>query len=172
MTSFTKFFSYFNQHINIFFFSWIPKALRFLILVFFVSISAYAQRLEKHNCRKIINKRSTKFVYKKRKLLGFSATEPIDCAICLSDFEQGDKGRKIESCNHIFHENCLDKWLMDGKGQATCPLCRSLIIPENMEEVHRKIKDEGVTFGIFEEELALMLLSGLTSGCSQWRSHT
>ncbi|KAK4341405.1 hypothetical protein RND71_039906 [Anisodus tanguticus] len=169
MRAFTKVFSYFNQLINNLFFSWLPQALRFLMLVIFVTISAYVQRQEKHKCRKIINKKSTKFVYKKRKLLGFAATEPLDCSICLSDFEHGDKGRKIESCNHIFHENCFDKWLMHGKGKATCPLCRSVIIPENMVEVHRKVEDEGLTFTIFEEELALLLLSGLTNGCSSQR---
>ncbi|MCD7457959.1 hypothetical protein HAX54_036676 [Datura stramonium] len=169
MAALTKFLSCFNQLINIFFFSWLPQALRFLVLVFFVSISAYVQRQEKYKCRKIINEKSTKFVYRKRKLLGFCATEPLDCAICLSDFEHGDTGRKIESCSHIFHENCLDKWLMHGKGQASCPLCRSVIIPENMVEVHRKVEDEGLTFTIFEEELALLLLSGLSTGCSSRR---
>uniref|UniRef100_A0A3Q7G806 RING-type domain-containing protein n=1 Tax=Solanum lycopersicum TaxID=4081 RepID=A0A3Q7G806_SOLLC len=166
MSAFTKFFSYFTKNINIFFSSWLPQALRFLILLLFVSISVFVQKLEKHNCRKIINKKSTKFVYKKRKLLGFVATESLDCSICLSDFEHRDKGRKIVKCSHIFHENCLDKWLMQGKGQATCPLCRSVIIPENMADVHRKVKDEGLRFAMFEEELALILLSGLTSGCS------
>jgi len=166
MSAFTKFFSYFNQRINIFFFSWLPQALKFLLLLFFVSISVFLQKREKHNCRKIVNEKSTKFVYKKRKLLGFVPSEALDCSICLSDFENGDKGRKIVSCSHIFHENCLDKWLMHGKGQATCPLCRSVIIPENIMDVHRKVKDEGLRFTMFEEELALMFLSGLTSGCS------
>ncbi|KAF3626854.1 hypothetical protein BC332_11431 [Capsicum chinense] len=163
MSASTKFFSYFNKRINIFFFSGLPQALQFLVLAFFVSISAYLQRIEEHKCRNIINKKSTKFVYRKRKLLGYVVTEPLDCAICLSDFEHGDKGRKIESCNHIFHENCLDKWLMHGKGQATCPLCRSVIIPEIMVDVHRKVEDEELRFGMFEEELALILLSWLTS---------
>ncbi|XP_059281668.1 RING-H2 finger protein ATL57-like [Lycium ferocissimum] len=169
MAAFTKVFSYFNQRINVLFFSWLPQALTFLMLVFLVSISSYIRRQEKYKCREIINKKSTKFVYKKRKLLGFAATKPLDCPICLSDFEHGDKGRKIEKCNHMFHENCLDKWLMHGKGQATCPLCRSVIIPENMVEDHRKVGDEGLKFNIFEEELALLLLSGLTSGCSSQR---
>ncbi|CAN4122257.1 unnamed protein product [Withania somnifera] len=167
MSAFTKFFTYFNQVINIFFFSWLPQALQFLMLLFFVSVSVYLQRQEKHKYRRIINKKSTKFVYRKRKLLGFAASEPMDCAICLCDFEEGDKGRKIENCNHIFHENCLDKWLMHGKGQATCPLCRSVVVPENMGDVQRKVEDEGLKFGIFEEELALLLLSGLTTGFSR-----
>ncbi|KAK4341404.1 hypothetical protein RND71_039905 [Anisodus tanguticus] len=169
MAAFTKLISYFNQLINIFFFSWLPQTLSILMLLSLVTISAYVQRQEKHKCRKIINKKSTKFVYKKRKLFGFAATEPLDCSICLSDFEHGDKGRKIESCNHMFHENCLDKWLMHGKGQTTCPLCRSVVIPENMVEVHRKVGDDGLAFNLFEEELALLFLSGLTSGCSSQR---
>ncbi|XP_060200701.1 RING-H2 finger protein ATL56-like [Lycium barbarum] len=169
MAAFTKFFSYFNQLINVLFFSWLPQALTFLMLLFLVSISSYVRRKEKHKCREIINTRSTKFVYKKRKLLGFAATEPLDGSICLLDFEHGDKGRKIEKCNHMFHENCLDIWLMHGKGQATCPLCRSVIIPKNMVEDHRKVGDEGLKFNIFEEELVLLLLSGLTSGCSSQR---
>ncbi|PHU20281.1 hypothetical protein BC332_11432 [Capsicum chinense] len=163
MSASTKFFSYFNKRINIFFSSWLPQALRFLMLALLVLISAYLQRREKHKYRNIINKKSTKFVYKKRKLLEHVVTEPLDCAICLSDFEHGDKGRKIESCNHIFHENCLDKWLMHGKGQTTCPLCRSVIIPDNMVDVHRKAEDKELSFGMFEEELALILLSWLTS---------
>ncbi|KAM3305511.1 hypothetical protein P3S67_012377 [Capsicum chacoense] len=149
MSSFTKFFSYFNQLISSFFFSWISQALAFLILAFRVTVSSYIQRREKYKRRNIINKKSTKFVYKKRKLLEYVVTEPLDCAICLSNFEHGDKGRKIESCNHIFHENCLDKWLMHGKGQATCPLCRNIIIPRNMLDVRRKVEDEGVRFGMF-----------------------
>nr|XP_009598509.1 RING-H2 finger protein ATL56-like [Nicotiana tomentosiformis]XP_016477729.1 PREDICTED: RING-H2 finger protein ATL56-like [Nicotiana tabacum] len=170
MPALTKFFSHFHELINILFYSWLPKVLRFLVLVSLVSASLYVQRQEKHKCRKIINKKSSKFVYKKRKLLGLAATEPHDCAICLCEFEHGDKGRKIESCSHMFHENCLDKWLIYGKGQATCPLCRSAIIPENMMEDHRKVEDEGLTFTIFEEELALLLLSGLSNGCcTQWR---
>uniref|UniRef100_M1CMY5 RING-type domain-containing protein n=1 Tax=Solanum tuberosum TaxID=4113 RepID=M1CMY5_SOLTU len=169
MSSFTKFFSFFNKLINILFSSWIPQALTFIMLLFLVSISAYEQRQQSYNCWKVINKKSIKFVYKKRKLLGFVATEPIDCAICLSDFEHGDKGRKIERCSHIFHENCLDKWLMHGKGQATCPLCRSVIIPENMVDDHRKVGDERLTFGLFEEELALLLLFWLTTGSSNSR---
>nr|XP_016481423.1 PREDICTED: uncharacterized protein LOC107802429 [Nicotiana tabacum] len=83
----------------------------------------------------------------------------------------GDKGRKITSCSHIFHENCLDKWIMHGKGQnSNCPLCRSVIIPNYMVEEIQTVEDEGLRFNLFEEELALLLLSGLSNRCSTHRS--
>nr|XP_016438561.1 PREDICTED: RING-H2 finger protein ATL46-like [Nicotiana tabacum] len=109
----------------------------------------------------MIEKKCSKFVYRRAK-------EPLNCAICLLEFEQGDKGRKIESCSHMFHENCLDKWLMHGKGQnSNCPLCRTVIIPHYMFEEIQAIEDEGrLRFNLFEVELALLLLSGLSNRCS------
>nr|XP_016515871.1 PREDICTED: RING-H2 finger protein ATL46-like [Nicotiana tabacum] len=112
----------------------------------------------------MIDKKCSKFVYNRR------AKEPLDCAICLLEFEHGDKGRKIKSCSHIFHENCLDKWLMHGKGQnSNCPVCRSVIIPNYMVEEIQEVEDGGLRFNLFEEELALLLLSGLSNGCSTHR---
>jgi len=42
------------------------------------------------------------------------------CAICLSDFEGGDKLR-VMPCSHRFHKDCVDEWL---KVNASCPSCR------------------------------------------------
>lgn len=42
------------------------------------------------------------------------------CAICLSEFSEGDVLRKLP-CNHCqFHSDCIDKWLLRIK---KCPLC-------------------------------------------------
>ncbi|CAL9221585.1 unnamed protein product [Arabidopsis halleri] len=43
------------------------------------------------------------------------------CSICLQDWEEGEVGRKLERCGHIFHMNCIDEWLIR---QETCPICR------------------------------------------------
>ncbi|CAE5967951.1 unnamed protein product [Arabidopsis arenosa] len=43
------------------------------------------------------------------------------CSICLQDWEEGEVGRKLERCGHIFHMNCIDEWLLR---QETCPICR------------------------------------------------
>ena len=47
--------------------------------------------------------------YKKNKDIDeFGAT---DCVICMEEFVNGASIRKIPSCRHIFHPECLMKWL-------------------------------------------------------------
>ncbi|KAL0548408.1 hypothetical protein IC582_012858 [Cucumis melo] len=51
-----------------------------------------------------------------------SHSDPIDCAVCLSEFEENEKGRTLPKCSHSFHIDCIDMWF---HSHATCPLCRS-----------------------------------------------
>lgn len=46
-----------------------------------------------------------------------------ECAICLSDFEDGEELRHLY-CNHLFHRNCVDRWLVKN---AFCPKCKRSI---------------------------------------------
>lgn len=48
-----------------------------------------------------------------------------DCAICLEDFSEGESCQVFSMCNHVFHSNCIDHWLMN---RPTCPVCRNCII--------------------------------------------
>ncbi|XP_050226542.1 brassinosteroid-responsive RING protein 1-like [Mercurialis annua] len=57
---------------------------------------------------------------------------PDSCAVCLVEFEDQDEIRRLTNCRHIFHKSCLDKWV--GYDQKTCPLCRTPVIPEDMQE--------------------------------------
>lgn len=43
------------------------------------------------------------------------------CTICAEDFVKGQDVRLLP-CNHKFHPECIDPWLVDVSG--TCPLCR------------------------------------------------
>lgn len=43
------------------------------------------------------------------------------CAICLDTMEDEIKVRGL-SCDHAFHVNCVDKWLLWRR--ACCPVCR------------------------------------------------
>ena len=45
--------------------------------------------------------------------------EQPECTICLDKIKNTDK--KVLSCNHIFHKNCVDTWLQE---TPNCPLCR------------------------------------------------
>ncbi|CAH8366746.1 unnamed protein product [Eruca vesicaria subsp. sativa] len=50
----------------------------------------------------------------------------IDCAVCLSEFEEGESGRVLPGCKHAFHVECIDMWF---HSHSTCPLCRTLVEP-------------------------------------------
>ncbi|KNA05766.1 hypothetical protein SOVF_187360 [Spinacia oleracea] len=45
----------------------------------------------------------------------------LECAVCLMEFEDNDTLRLIPKCDHVFHPDCIDPWLV---GHTTCPLCR------------------------------------------------
>ncbi|KAK9479566.1 hypothetical protein V1514DRAFT_328273 [Lipomyces japonicus] len=51
------------------------------------------------------------------------------CLVCLQDFEQEENCRKLNECGHVFHQSCIDEWLMTGRN--TCPLCRGIGVKEN-----------------------------------------
>jgi len=42
------------------------------------------------------------------------------CTVCLVDFEKADELRSLQ-CQHIFHVDCIDRWLIYNK---KCPICR------------------------------------------------
>ncbi|RWS22328.1 E3 ubiquitin-protein ligase RNF167-like isoform X1 [Leptotrombidium deliense] len=50
------------------------------------------------------------------------------CSICGGRFDKGDYFR-VFPCQHLYHEHCLDVWLM--KSNNRCPLCLRMITIEN-----------------------------------------
>ncbi|GMI64193.1 hypothetical protein HRI_000088600 [Hibiscus trionum] len=47
-----------------------------------------------------------------------------ECAVCLNEFLDDEKLRRIPNCSHVFHIDCIDVWLQNN---ANCPLCRTSI---------------------------------------------
>ncbi|KAG6494173.1 RING-H2 finger protein ATL5-like [Zingiber officinale] len=52
----------------------------------------------------------------------------VECVVCLSVMEEGERGRRLPRCDHAFHVWCIDVWFM---AHDTCPICRA---PVRMEE--------------------------------------
>lgn len=46
----------------------------------------------------------------------------VECAVCLSDFEDGETGRRLPECEHVLHADCIDTWF---ESHSSCPLCRA-----------------------------------------------
>ncbi|XP_047324043.1 RING-H2 finger protein ATL79-like [Impatiens glandulifera] len=46
-----------------------------------------------------------------------------ECAICLSEFEEGDRVRVLDGCKHGFHVHCIKEWL--SATHSSCPICRA-----------------------------------------------
>ncbi|XP_050941538.1 probable E3 ubiquitin-protein ligase XERICO isoform X1 [Cucumis melo] len=50
-----------------------------------------------------------------------------DCSVCLTQFEPESVINHL-SCGHLFHTECLEKWL--DYWNITCPLCRTPLMSE------------------------------------------
>ncbi|CAL9211499.1 E3 ubiquitin-protein ligase ATL31-like [Musa acuminata AAA Group] len=46
----------------------------------------------------------------------------LECAVCLSEFEDDEELRLLPRCSHVFHTDCIDAWLAS---HVTCPVCRA-----------------------------------------------
>lgn len=56
--------------------------------------------------------------------------EGLECAVCLSKFEDSEVLRLLPKCKHGFHMNCIDKWL---ERHSSCPLCRYKVDPKDIK---------------------------------------
>jgi len=52
------------------------------------------------------------------------------CAVCLSQLEVEDEVRELMNCYHVFHRECIDRWLEHEheNHNPTCPLCRAPLL--------------------------------------------
>ena len=59
-----------------------------------------------------------------------------DCGICLEEFKLGECFKRLPCSNivnHLFHPNCIDKWL---ENNNTCPMCRACVKPKPDGNLH------------------------------------
>ncbi|KAL1823884.1 hypothetical protein ACET3Z_010662 [Daucus carota] len=53
----------------------------------------------------------------------------LECAVCLSEFQDGEILRLLPTCRHAFHITCVDQWL---ERHSSCPLCRHRVSSEDL----------------------------------------
>jgi hypothetical protein len=59
-------------------------------------------------------------------IIPYKADENVEdcCAICLDQLRDGDQIRELW-CNHYFHVDCIDPWLLN---KQSCPLCKDDVL--------------------------------------------
>ena len=66
---------------------------------------------------------------KQRKHKG-STDKYENCPICLRDFRQNQIVYSLKNCDHVYHEKCLSRYLVDfdleSDEKVKCPVCRTL----------------------------------------------
>jgi E3 ubiquitin-protein ligase RNF13/E3 ubiquitin-protein ligase RNF167 len=87
------------------------------------------------------------------------AETQTECAICLSEFEVGDRVRVLP-CDHIFHLDEVDGWLIHNK--KLCPVCKADVtqppaayVPSGERERGRDPEDQ-----VFEQPTEVTPLLG------------
>ncbi|GLT41821.1 hypothetical protein SLA2020_158590 [Shorea laevis] len=78
--------------------------------------------------------------FRKYSRLQQGAVGDHDCAICLGSINGSEEIRELVNCNHVYHKECLDRWMDEGNN-VTCPLCRLKLLPDD-ETYDHDGKDE------------------------------
>jgi hypothetical protein len=63
---------------------------------------------------------SNQQIYQATTVLANPDSNREPCAICQDTMESGAV-RRINRCQHTFHQQCIDTWFQTG---VTCPICR------------------------------------------------
>jgi len=50
------------------------------------------------------------------------------CVVCQEDFCAGECATRLRACGHVFHEDCINGWLLGCKNE--CPVCKASLQPE------------------------------------------
>ncbi|KAI5076995.1 hypothetical protein GOP47_0009060 [Adiantum capillus-veneris] len=63
------------------------------------------------------------------------------CAVCLSEYQEGELLKRLPACGHLFHKGCIDMWLFS---HSTCPLCRLNLFDHKGDLILQNDNEEGL----------------------------
>ncbi|PWA41091.1 Zinc finger, RING/FYVE/PHD-type [Artemisia annua] len=91
----------------------------------------------------------------------------LECAVCLSRFDQSEVLRLLPKCKHAFHVECVDTWL---DAHSTCPLCRYRVDPEDIFLIlgeNNISRDNDIEINISSPEVPIRRVSGRHSSAGE-----
>ena len=77
------------------------------------------------------------------------------CAICINSYRIGDSVvcASNPACNHVFHDSCIEQWLLRQKGaHFLCPCCRQPFLRDDHPDLEKGTLDEDTTSSVPEPE--------------------
>ncbi|NWS51929.1 RN128 ligase, partial [Chunga burmeisteri] len=121
---------------------WMNQYSIFFILVsFFIVTAATMGYFIFYSARRLRNARTQSRTQRQLKVRAKKAIEQLQlrtlkqgdkethpdgdsCAVCIEQYKPNEVVR-ILTCNHLFHKNCVDPWLLEHR---TCPMCKCDIL--------------------------------------------
>ncbi|CAL9148059.1 unnamed protein product [Musa hybrid cultivar] len=89
----------------------------------------------------------------------------VECAVCLSMVEEGETVRLLSACQHLFHAECIDVWLLSN---STCPVCRADARPERMaDKANSEERREAMTLEVHGSAASSGKTTAETSGAKE-----
>ncbi|KAL9271444.1 E3 ubiquitin-protein ligase ATL6-like protein [Drosera capensis] len=78
----------------------------------------------------------------------------LECAVCLTEFDDHEIVRMIPKCDHVFHTDCIDAWLA---AHTTCPVCRADLSSRGEEKEKAAMAGLGLDqFGLDHSDAAVI----------------
>lgn len=85
------------------------------------------------------------------KLLAKHNIQETLCNICLADVEDVNNAT-ITSCNHLFHTDCIRRWLLEPISRNKCPTCKRQLVAQSGVNLSTIVKLRNQNSGYNQEK--------------------